>query len=140
MTWYHHGKRWKTKFKLVIGIIHTNYLEYVKREKNGAVQAFLLKYLNNWVVGIYCHKASYYILMENSTYAFNVYLNILAFTSSIIFVSIYINMKDFFYYLLFKNFSFIFFSFGLFTQNAMNGMVLLSCALLTIRLVDDAIK
>ncbi|XP_058739888.1 digalactosyldiacylglycerol synthase 2, chloroplastic-like [Vicia villosa] len=56
LTWYHHGKRWKTKFRLVIGIIHTNYLEYVKREKNGNLQAFLLKYLNNWVVGIYCHK------------------------------------------------------------------------------------
>ncbi|TKY65496.1 Digalactosyldiacylglycerol synthase 2 [Spatholobus suberectus] len=56
LTWYHHGKRWKTKFRLVIGIIHTNYLEYVKREKNGAIQAFLLKYVNNWVVGIYCHK------------------------------------------------------------------------------------
>ncbi|KAK7295020.1 hypothetical protein RJT34_17923 [Clitoria ternatea] len=56
LTWYHHGKRWKTKFRLVIGIIHTNYLEYVKREKNGALQAFFLKYLNNWVVGIYCHK------------------------------------------------------------------------------------
>ncbi|KAL1322195.1 hypothetical protein HN51_067119 [Arachis hypogaea] len=56
LTWYHHGKRWKTKFRLVVGIIHTNYLEYVKREKNGTVQAFLLKYLNNWVVGIYCHK------------------------------------------------------------------------------------
>ncbi|XP_057435587.1 digalactosyldiacylglycerol synthase 2, chloroplastic [Lotus japonicus] len=56
LTWFHHGKRWKTKFRLVIGIIHTNYLEYVKREKNGQMQAFLLKYLNNWVVGIYCHK------------------------------------------------------------------------------------
>lgn len=59
LTWYHHGKRWKTKFRLVIGIIHTNYLAYVKREKNGNLQAFLLKYLNNWVVGIYCHKVSY---------------------------------------------------------------------------------
>nr|XP_048334102.1 digalactosyldiacylglycerol synthase 2, chloroplastic-like [Ziziphus jujuba var. spinosa] len=56
LTWFHHGKRWKTKFRLVIGIIHTNYLEYVKREKNGKVRAFLLKYLNSWVVGIYCHK------------------------------------------------------------------------------------
>ncbi|XP_019413860.1 PREDICTED: digalactosyldiacylglycerol synthase 2, chloroplastic-like [Lupinus angustifolius] len=56
LTWYHHGKRWKTKFRLVIGIIHTNYLEYVKREKNGMLASFLLKYLNNWVVGIYCHK------------------------------------------------------------------------------------
>ena len=56
LTWFHHGKRWKTKFRLVIGIIHTNYLEYVKREKNGKMQAFLLKYLNTWVVDIYCHK------------------------------------------------------------------------------------
>ncbi|XWS46045.1 hypothetical protein CRYUN_Cryun14cG0030800 [Craigia yunnanensis] len=56
LTWFHHGKRWKTKFHLVIGIIHTNYLEYVKREKNGLFQAFLLKYVNSWVVSIYCHK------------------------------------------------------------------------------------
>ncbi|KAI3681720.1 hypothetical protein L6452_36524 [Arctium lappa] len=56
LTWYHHGKRWKIKFRLVIGIVHTNYLEYVKREKNGRAYAFLLKYMNNWVVDIYCHK------------------------------------------------------------------------------------
>ena len=79
LTWYHHGKRWKTKFRLVIGIIHTNYLEYVKREKNGVMQAFLLKYLNNWVVGIYCHKASYYIIMENSIYVINIQINITLF-------------------------------------------------------------
>ncbi|KAA8520600.1 hypothetical protein F0562_014856 [Nyssa sinensis] len=56
LTWYHHGKRWKTKFNLVIGVVHTNYLEYVKREKNGRLQAFFLKYINSWVVNIYCHK------------------------------------------------------------------------------------
>lgn len=56
LTWYHHGKRWKSKFRLVIGIIHTNYLEYVRREKNGRLQAFFLKHINTWVVGIYCHK------------------------------------------------------------------------------------
>ncbi|KAL8500088.1 hypothetical protein ACS0TY_019908 [Phlomoides rotata] len=56
LTWYHHGKRWKLKFRLVIGIVHTNYIEYVKREKNGTLQAFLLKYMNNWVVDIYCHR------------------------------------------------------------------------------------
>ncbi|EPS63489.1 hypothetical protein M569_11293, partial [Genlisea aurea] len=56
LTWYHHGRRWKSKFRLVIGIVHTNYLEYVKREKNGQLQAFLLKYFNNWVVDIYCHR------------------------------------------------------------------------------------
>uniref|UniRef100_A0A2P2LGN4 Digalactosyldiacylglycerol synthase 2, chloroplastic n=2 Tax=Rhizophora mucronata TaxID=61149 RepID=A0A2P2LGN4_RHIMU len=56
LTWFHHGKRWKSKFRLVIGIVHTNYLEYVKREKNGRFKALLLKYMNTWVVGIYCHK------------------------------------------------------------------------------------
>ncbi|XP_077218073.1 digalactosyldiacylglycerol synthase 2, chloroplastic-like [Tasmannia lanceolata] len=56
LTWYHHGRRWKTKFRLVIGVVHTNYLEYVKREKNGQLQAFLLKHINSWVVHIYCHK------------------------------------------------------------------------------------
>ncbi|KAB1214418.1 Digalactosyldiacylglycerol synthase 2, chloroplastic [Morella rubra] len=56
LTWYHHGKRWKVKFRMVIGIIHTNYLEYVKREKNGRMQAFFLKLANSWVVGMYCHK------------------------------------------------------------------------------------
>ncbi|KAK4381168.1 Digalactosyldiacylglycerol synthase 2, chloroplastic [Sesamum angolense] len=56
LTWYHHGKRWKLKFRLVIGVVHTNYLEYVRREKNGQLQAFLLKYVNAWVVNIYCHR------------------------------------------------------------------------------------
>ncbi|WOL04684.1 hypothetical protein Cni_G13406 [Canna indica] len=56
LTWYHHGRRWKTKFRRVIGIVHTNYLEYVKREKNGQIHSFLLKYINNWVIQIYCHK------------------------------------------------------------------------------------
>lgn len=56
LTWFHHGKRWKTKFRLVIGIIHTNYLEYIKREKNGRVKALVVKYINSWVVEIYCHK------------------------------------------------------------------------------------
>ena len=51
----------------------------VKREKNGTMQAFLLKYLNNWVVGIYCHKASYYIIMENSIYVINIQINITLF-------------------------------------------------------------
>ncbi|KAL5994762.1 Digalactosyldiacylglycerol synthase 2, chloroplastic [Asimina triloba] len=56
LTWYHHGRRWKTKFRQVIGVVHTNYLEYVRREKNGQLQAFILKYINSWVVEICCHK------------------------------------------------------------------------------------
>lgn len=61
LTWFHHGKRWKTKFRLVIGIIHTNYLEYIKREKNGRVKALVVKYINSWVVDIYCHKVCFFM-------------------------------------------------------------------------------
>lgn len=56
LNWYHHGKRWTDKFSHVIGVVHTNYLEYIKREKNGALQAFFVKHVNTWVTRIYCHK------------------------------------------------------------------------------------
>ncbi|KAF9598934.1 hypothetical protein IFM89_033132 [Coptis chinensis] len=56
LNWYHHGKRWTDKFNHVVGIVHTNYLEYIKREKNGALQAFLVKHVNNLVTRAHCHK------------------------------------------------------------------------------------
>lgn len=56
LNWYHHGKRWTDKFNHVVGVVHTNYLEYIKREKNGAIQAFFVKHINNWVTRAYCHK------------------------------------------------------------------------------------
>lgn len=56
LNWYHHGRRWTDKFNHVVGIIHTNYLEYIKREKNGAIQAFLVKHINNWVTRVHCNK------------------------------------------------------------------------------------
>ncbi|CAN4113958.1 unnamed protein product [Withania somnifera] len=56
LTWYHHGKRWTDKFNHVVGIVHTNYLEYIKREKNGALQSFLVKHINNWVTRAHCDK------------------------------------------------------------------------------------
>ncbi|XP_057973775.1 digalactosyldiacylglycerol synthase 1, chloroplastic [Malania oleifera] len=56
LNWYHHGRRWTDKFNHVVGVVHTNYLEYIKREKNGAFQAFFVKHINNWVTRAYCHK------------------------------------------------------------------------------------
>ncbi|XP_039117105.1 digalactosyldiacylglycerol synthase 1, chloroplastic-like [Dioscorea cayenensis subsp. rotundata] len=56
LNWYHHGTRWTDKFNHVVGVVHTNYLEYIKREKYGAFQAFLVKHINNWVTRAYCHK------------------------------------------------------------------------------------
>ncbi|KAJ0714692.1 putative digalactosyldiacylglycerol synthase [Helianthus annuus] len=56
LNWYHHGNRWTNKFNHVVGIVHTNYLEYIKREKNGALQAFFVKHINNLVTRAYCDK------------------------------------------------------------------------------------
>ncbi|KAL6870727.1 hypothetical protein ACP4OV_014575 [Aristida adscensionis] len=56
LNWYHHGKRWTDKFNHVVGVVHTNYLEYIKREKNGAIQAFFVKHINNLVARAYCNK------------------------------------------------------------------------------------
>ncbi|XP_042436174.1 digalactosyldiacylglycerol synthase 1, chloroplastic-like isoform X1 [Zingiber officinale] len=56
LNWYHHGKRWTDKFNYVVGVVHTNYLEYIKRQKNGAIQAFFVKHINNWVTRAYCDK------------------------------------------------------------------------------------
>ncbi|OAY40744.1 digalactosyldiacylglycerol synthase 1, chloroplastic [Manihot esculenta] len=56
LNWYHHGKRWTDRFNHVVGIVHTNYLEYIKRERNGALQAFFVKHINNLVTRAYCHK------------------------------------------------------------------------------------
>jgi digalactosyldiacylglycerol synthase len=39
-------------------------LEYIKREKNGAVQAFFVKHINNLVARAYCHKVIKYGTMS----------------------------------------------------------------------------
>lgn len=62
LNWYHHGRRWTDKFNHAVGIVHTNYLEYIKREKNGALQAFFVKHINNWVTRAYCHKVLVYLI------------------------------------------------------------------------------
>ncbi|KAK4345829.1 hypothetical protein RND71_036005 [Anisodus tanguticus] len=56
LDWYRHGKHWTDQFNHAVGIIHTNYLEYFKRENDGALQAFLVKHINNWIARAYCDK------------------------------------------------------------------------------------
>ncbi|GAV57310.1 Glyco_trans_1_4 domain-containing protein [Cephalotus follicularis] len=56
LNWYHHGRRWTDKFNHVVGVVHTNYLEYIKRERNGTLQAFFVKHINNLVTRAHCHK------------------------------------------------------------------------------------
>lgn len=56
LTWYHHGKRWTDKFQHVVGVMHTNYLDYARREEGGAVKAAVLRLVNGWVCRAHCHK------------------------------------------------------------------------------------
>jgi digalactosyldiacylglycerol synthase len=56
LTWYHHGKRWTDKFSHVVGVVHTNYLDYARREEGGEMKEALLRGINAWVTRIHCHK------------------------------------------------------------------------------------
>ena len=56
LTWYHHGRRFTDKFSHVVGVMHTNYLDYVRREEEGEQKARVLKKVNQWVTRVHCHK------------------------------------------------------------------------------------
>ncbi|MEW5309345.1 MAG: hypothetical protein WDW38_001239 [Sanguina aurantia] len=56
LSWYHHGTRWTDKFKHVVGVMHTNYLDYARREEGGAMKEAFLKTMNSWMCRVHCHK------------------------------------------------------------------------------------
>ena len=58
LNWYHHGRRWTDKFQHVVGIIHTNYLDYAQREEGGAAKARAMSVVNQIVCRMHCHKVS----------------------------------------------------------------------------------
>lgn len=57
VTWYHHGRRWTDKFAHVVGVIHTNYLDYARREEHGQLKVAWLALFNRVVCRVHCHKA-----------------------------------------------------------------------------------
>eukprot|EP00737_Agarophyton_chilense_P000900 gb/GEZJ01001000.1/.p1 GENE.gb/GEZJ01001000.1/~~gb/GEZJ01001000.1/.p1 ORF type:complete len:566 (+),score=70.54 gb/GEZJ01001000.1/:2459-4156(+) len=56
LTWHHSGKIWTHLFNYVVGIIHTNYIEYARGEDYGPQKAAALLLLNMWVSRSYCHR------------------------------------------------------------------------------------
>lgn len=55
LNWFNSGRRWIDTFCHVVGICHTNYIEYARRE-SGEVNAKLLARINLWTVQMHCHK------------------------------------------------------------------------------------
>ncbi|CAG9464069.1 unnamed protein product [Pedinophyceae sp. YPF-701] len=56
LNWYHHGPRWTNRFNHVVGIVHTNYLDYARREDMGEIKSLILRGINNVVSRSHCHK------------------------------------------------------------------------------------
>ena len=43
LNWYHHGTRWTDVYQHVVGIAHTNYLQYARQNTKGVVKSGVLK-------------------------------------------------------------------------------------------------
>ncbi|KAK9792236.1 hypothetical protein WJX73_002211 [Symbiochloris irregularis] len=55
LTWFHHGTRWTDKFNHVVGIIHTNYLDYARRNAPAAA-VIVVRQATRRLTNIHCHK------------------------------------------------------------------------------------
>ena len=57
INWYHHGGRWSAQFEHVVGVAHTNYLQYARLNNLGAVPGEIkeqwTKVMNDLVVAAY---------------------------------------------------------------------------------------
>ena len=56
LNWYHSGGRWSDTFEHVVGVVHTNYLEYARLEQHGEVKEAAMRFVNSWVSRMHCHK------------------------------------------------------------------------------------
>ncbi|KAK9819394.1 hypothetical protein WJX81_002552 [Elliptochloris bilobata] len=60
LTWFHHGRRMTDKFNHVVGILHTNYIDYIRRgghgQPGGPAAARLVYAANRKLVSVHCHK------------------------------------------------------------------------------------
>lgn len=54
LTWYHVGRRWTSRFPAVVGIMHTNYVDYIQRQA-GRAAATVISHLNGFLCRQHCH-------------------------------------------------------------------------------------
>ena len=56
LNWYHHGRNWRSRFKLVVGIVHTNYIYYAQTSTGaqGPVLSRTLRAINVGMTRAYC--------------------------------------------------------------------------------------
>ncbi|WIA36591.1 hypothetical protein OEZ86_007880 [Tetradesmus obliquus] len=59
LCWFQHSSRWSRAFKHVVGILHTNYLAYIRSDApsgTGFLNTAAVYRVNRWVCRIHCHK------------------------------------------------------------------------------------
>lgn len=57
LNWYRApGENWTTKFKHVVGIIHTNYFVYAQEQPAAFIRAPSMKFLCSWMCRAHCHR------------------------------------------------------------------------------------
>ena len=76
LTWFHHGRRYTEKFRHVIGIMHTNYVDYVRRggagNAGGPLAARIVAVANRRMCDIHCHKAGHLVTLPHAPLASSV--------------------------------------------------------------------
>mmetsp|Transcript_12635 Transcript_12635/g.23982 ORF Transcript_12635/g.23982 Transcript_12635/m.23982 type:complete len:514 (+) Transcript_12635:137-1678(+) len=55
LNWFNSGGLWTDTFPHVVGIAHTNYVEYARQDR-GELNARFLKNINKLMVALHCHK------------------------------------------------------------------------------------
>lgn len=58
LTWYHSGPSWRHRFKLVVGVVHTNYVYYARTlaKGGGPILAATMQAINHHMCQAYCDK------------------------------------------------------------------------------------
>merc|ERR1712238_555789 len=57
LNWYRApGENWTSKFKHVVGIVHTNYFVYATEQPAAFIRAPAMRPLSSWMCRAHCHR------------------------------------------------------------------------------------